>query len=49
LKVSLAVVFVSAKIAANVVFPGVGVIIPDFTQWQHASSLSEALALATGF
>jgi hypothetical protein len=49
LKVSLAVIFVSAKIAANVVLPGVGLVLPNVTQFEAVSSLSQAIVLGTGF
>ncbi|CAM6129534.1 unnamed protein product [Calypogeia fissa] len=49
LKVSLTVLFVSAKLAAHAVLPGLGLILPDFGEWSLASSLSEGISLATGF
>jgi hypothetical protein len=48
LKVSLTVLFISAKVTANVVAPGVGLAIPGFVDWQPTALLSEGLALATG-
>lgn len=39
LKVSLTALYVSAKIASSVVVPGLGLILPDFADWQQASSL----------
>ncbi|CAM6117558.1 unnamed protein product [Calypogeia fissa] len=49
LKVSLTVLLISAKIGANFVAPGLGLILPNFQQWQQASSLLEGIEWATGF
>ncbi|CAM6126719.1 unnamed protein product [Calypogeia fissa] len=49
LKVSLTVLLISANIGANFVAPGLGLIFPNFQQWQQASSLLEGIEWATGF
>ncbi|CAM6117556.1 unnamed protein product [Calypogeia fissa] len=49
LKVSLTILLISAKIGANFVAPGLGLIFPNFQQWQQASSLLEGIEWATGF
>ncbi|CAM6117654.1 unnamed protein product [Calypogeia fissa] len=49
LKVSLTILLTSAKIGANFLAPGAGLILPNFQQWQPGSSLLEGIVWATGF
>jgi hypothetical protein len=45
LQVSLTVLYICAKVGANLAFPGLGSAVPNFINW---SSLSEGIAEATG-
>ncbi|CAM6083561.1 unnamed protein product [Calypogeia fissa] len=47
LKVSLTILLLSANVAANVVLPGIGLIIPSFVQYQQWSAIAGGAAMTT--